>query len=53
MMTEIIPAIIGIQFLLTIAIGETPAAPATAMITPATGDMARSMPEANCIGSVL
>ena len=50
MMTEIIPAIIGIQFLLTIAIGETPAAPATAMITPATGDMARSMPEANCIG---
>lgn len=27
-----------------------PAAPATAMMTPATGLMARSMPEANCIG---
>ena len=50
MRTVIIPAIIGIQVRRTIAIGETPAAPATAMMTPATGDIARSMPEANCIG---
>ena len=44
------PAIIGIQVRRTTAMGEMPAAPATAMMTPATGLMARSMPEANCIG---
>ena len=37
MMAVMMPRIIGIQVRRTIAIGETPAAPATAMITPATG----------------
>ena len=50
MIVVIMPAIIGIQVRRTTAMGEMPAAPATAMMTPATGLMARSMPEANCIG---
>ena len=45
-----IPTNIGSHVRRTTAIGATPAAPATAMMTPATGLMARSMPLANCIG---
>lgn len=44
------PTAIGSQVRRTTAIGVTPAAPATAMMTPATGDIARNMPDANCIG---
>ena len=44
------PTSIGSHVRRTTAIGATPAAPATAMMTPATGLIARSMPLANCIG---
>lgn len=40
-MIQIIPAVIGIQVRRTIAKGLTPAAPATAMMTPVTGLIAK------------